>query len=346
MAGLALGGIFALVPFLWMISTSFKTPDQLFVFPPEFIPDPVAPENYLDAWNALPFGSMLLNSLFVTGLAMFGELLSASLVAYGFARFRFRFRNALFVLMLSTMMLPWVVTLIPSFLIWKQLGLINTFDPLTIQALFAWGPLYIFLLRQFFMGVSREIEEAAIVDGANPVQVLWHVMLPLVKPVLLAIGLLSFVGNWNNFRLPLIYLSPTDRAVHAATRAPVLSGHTLGVRGSALALHDGDVDDHGRTDPGAVLPRPAAVHRRHPARRGEGLRARLWAGEARCVRAWGSAGSLRDAWDALVAVAPLNIAWLGLGPHGRAAAACHGRAVRGDARAGGRKHTRTPRLRR
>jgi multiple sugar transport system permease protein len=210
--GLALGGIFALVPFLWMISTSFKTPDQLFIFPPQFIPDPVAPENYLDAWNALPFGSMLLNSLFVTGLAMFGELLSASLVAYGFARFRFRFRNALFVLMLTTMMLPWVVTLIPSFLIWKQLGLINTFDPLTIQALFAWGPLYIFLLRQFFMGVSREIEEAAVVDGANPVQVLWHVMLPLVKPVLLAIGLLSFVGNWNNFRLPLIYLSqPVER---------------------------------------------------------------------------------------------------------------------------------------
>ncbi len=210
--GLTLGGIFALVPFLWMISTSFKTPDQLFVFPPAFIPDPVAPENYLDAWNALPFGSMLLNSLFVTGLATFGELLSASLVAYGFARFRFRFRNALFVLMLTTMMLPWVVTLIPSFLIWKQLGLINTFDPLTIQALFAWGPLYIFLLRQFFMGVSREIEEAAVVDGANPVQVLWHVMLPLVKPVLLAIGLLSFVGNWNNFRLPLIYLSqPVER---------------------------------------------------------------------------------------------------------------------------------------
>jgi multiple sugar transport system permease protein len=211
-AGLTFGGIFALVPFLWMISTSLKTPAQLFVFPPTLIPNPIAPENYLNAWNALPVSAMLLNSVFVTGLAMVGELLSASLVAYGFARFRFRFRNALFLLMLSTMMLPWVVTLIPSFLIWKQLGQINTFDPLVVQSLFAWGPMYIFLLRQFFLGVSREIEEAAIVDGANAVQVLWHVMLPLVKPVILAVSLLSFQGNWNNFRLPLIYLyQPIER---------------------------------------------------------------------------------------------------------------------------------------
>lgn len=211
-AGLSFGGIFALVPFLWMISTSLKTPSQLYVFPPTFIPDPIAPENYLNAWNALPLGAMLFNSVFVTTLAMVGELMSAALVAYGFARFRFRFRNALFVLMLSTMMLPWVVTLIPGFLIWKQLGLINTFDPMTIGALFAWGPMYIFLLRQFFMGVSRDIEEAAIMDGANAVQVLWHVMLPLVKPVILAVGLLSFQGNWNNFRLPLIYLyNPIER---------------------------------------------------------------------------------------------------------------------------------------
>jgi multiple sugar transport system permease protein len=210
--GLSFGGFFALIPFLWMISTSLKTPAQLFVFPPTLIPNPIAPENYLNAFNALPVGTMALNSVFVTGLAMVGELLSASLVAYGFARFRFRFRNALFVLMLSTMMLPWVVTLIPKFLIWKELGQINTYDPLVIQSLFAWGPLYIFLLRQFFLGVSREIEEAAIVDGANAVQVLWHVMLPLVRPVILAVSLLSFQGNWNNFQLPLIYLyQPIER---------------------------------------------------------------------------------------------------------------------------------------
>jgi multiple sugar transport system permease protein len=209
---LGLGAIFALVPFVWMVSTALKTPGQLFKFPPEWIPNPVAWGNFGEAWTALPFGAMVLNSVFVTTLAMVGELGSAAVVAYGFARFQFRFRNMLFLLMLSTMMLPWVVTLIPSFLIWKQLGQINTFDPLVVQSLFAWGPMYIFLLRQFFLGVSREIEEAAVVDGANAVQVLWHVMLPLVKPVILAVSLLSFQGNWNNFRLPLIYLyNPVER---------------------------------------------------------------------------------------------------------------------------------------
>lgn len=209
---LVLGAVFALVPFIWMVSTALKTPGQLFVFPPEWIPNPVAWSNFGEAWTALPFGAMLANSVFVTALAMVGELCSAALVAYGFARFQFRFRNALFLLMLSTMMLPWVVTLIPGFLIWKQLGLINTFDPLTVGALFAWGPFYIFLLRQFFLGVSRDIEEAAIVDGANPFHVLWYVMLPLVRPVILAVAVLSFQGNWNNFRSALIYLQqPIER---------------------------------------------------------------------------------------------------------------------------------------
>ena len=168
---LAFGAVFALVPFVWMVSTALKTPGQLFKFPPEWIPNPVAWNNFADAWNALPFGSMVLNSVFVTTLAMVGELASAAVVAYGFARFNFRFKNVLFLLMLSSMMLPWVVTLIPGFLIWKQFGLINTFDPLTVGALFAWGPFYVFLLRQFFLGVSRDIEEAAIVDGANALQV-------------------------------------------------------------------------------------------------------------------------------------------------------------------------------
>ena len=209
---LGVGGLFAFVPFIWMLSTSLKERQQLFVFPPTWIPDPIRFANYVEAWNALPFSAMLMNTIFVTALAMFGELASASLVAYGFARFSFPFRNALFLLMLSTMMLPWVVTLIPSFIIWRNLGQINTFDPLTVGSLFAWGPFYIFLLRQFFLTVSREIEEAAIVDGASSMQVFWHVMLPLVKPVLLAVAVLSFQGNWNNFRGALIYLQqPLER---------------------------------------------------------------------------------------------------------------------------------------
>ncbi|CAN5592600.1 carbohydrate ABC transporter permease [soil metagenome] len=203
---LLLGAAFAIIPFIWMLSTALKTQSQVFRFPPTWIPDPIAWDNFVVAWNSLPFGAFALNSVFVTGLAMFGELVSAAVVAYGFARFRFPFRNALFLLMLSTMMLPWVVTLIPGFLIWKQFGLINTFDPLTVGALFAWGPFYVFLLRQFFLTVSRDIEEAAIMDGANAIQVLWHVMLPLVRPAILAVAVLSFQGNWNNFRGALIYL--------------------------------------------------------------------------------------------------------------------------------------------
>jgi len=109
--------------------------------------------------------------------------------------------------LLSTMMLPGIITMIPAFLIWRSLGRIDTFSPLTVGALFAWGPSYIFLLRQFFLTIPREIEEAAIIDGANVIDVFWRVMLPLVKPALLAIAVLSFNGNWNNFMSPLIYLN-------------------------------------------------------------------------------------------------------------------------------------------
>lgn len=136
-----------------------------------------------------------------------GEILTCSLVAYGFARFRFPGRDVLFMIMLGTMMLPGIITLIPTFLIWRGFERIDTFTPLTVGALFAWGPAYIFLLRQFFLTIPREIEEAAMIDGANTLQTFFHIMLPLVKPALLTIAILSFTGNWNNFQGPLIYIN-------------------------------------------------------------------------------------------------------------------------------------------
>ena len=142
---------------------------------------------------------------------MTAEIFTCSLVAYGFARFRFPGRNVIFLVMLSTMMLPGVVTLVPQFIMWRELKLVDTYDPLVLGAWFAWGPAYIFLLRQFFMSIPREIEEAAVIDGANPFQVYWRVMLPLVKPALLAIAVLSFIGNWNNFMGPLIYLNTGEK---------------------------------------------------------------------------------------------------------------------------------------
>jgi multiple sugar transport system permease protein len=214
---LILCAVIVLVPFLWMVSTSLKTQDQLFTGRVNFIPDPLMPDNYVTVWERLnsirpgmTFWRIIGNSLFITVLAMFGEIFSASLVAYGFSRFRWRGRDLLFGLMLATIMIPGIVTRVPGFLIWRELGLLNTYDPLTWPSLFAWGPLYVFLMRQFFLSIPRELEEAAIIDGANVAQIYWYIMIPLIKPVLLAVAVLSFQANWNNFGGPILYLSSPE----------------------------------------------------------------------------------------------------------------------------------------
>jgi multiple sugar transport system permease protein len=214
---LLIGAVLVLVPFGWMLSTSLKIESQLFVSPPKWLPDPVEINNYWDAWKSLgsiapglTFWRIIGNTLFITVLAMVAEMFSAAIVAYGFARFRFWGRDVIFFIMLATMMIPGTLTRVPAFLIWRELGLLNTYDPLTLEAWTAWGPAYIFLLRQFFLTIPREMEEAATIDGANSAQTFFYVMLPLVKPAFLAIGVLSFQGNWNNFEAPLIYLNTTQ----------------------------------------------------------------------------------------------------------------------------------------
>lgn len=204
---LIIGTLAVLVPLFWMISTSLKRESDLFILPPQLWPEPAKWSNYIEVWQIQPLTQFFLNTIFITVLAMGGEIITCALVAYGFARFRFPGRNALFILMLGTMMLPGIITLIPTFLIWRGLQRIDTFTPMTIGALFAWGPAYIFLLRQFFLSIPREIEEAAVIDGANTLQMFGQIMLPLVKPALLAIAVLSFTGNWNNFQGPLIYIN-------------------------------------------------------------------------------------------------------------------------------------------
>jgi len=208
---LIFGASVVLVPLVWMLSTSLKGRQDLFTYPPQWIPRPMVFRNYIDAWKALPFGHFFLNTLFITVLAMLAELFTTSIVAYGFARFDFRGRNGLFTILLATMMLPAVVTLIPTFLIWRNLNLIDTFDPLTIGAWFAWGPAYIFMMRQFFLTIPRSMEEAALIDGANVFQIYWHIMLPMLRPALLTIAVLSFQGNWNNFQAPLLYLNSMEK---------------------------------------------------------------------------------------------------------------------------------------
>jgi multiple sugar transport system permease protein len=208
--------LFVLIPFAYMISTSLKTEEQLFVWPIKWIPDPIAWGNYAEAFQqlgtispGLTFWRIMGNTLFITLLAMTAELIAVTLVAYGFARFRFPGRNLLFILMLSTMMLPSIITLIPTFLIWKNLKLIDTYDPLTLRIWFGGGAWAVFLLRQFYMTIPRDMEEAAIIDGANTFQIYYKIMLPLIKPALLALAVLIFQGNWNNFQGPLIYLNTT-----------------------------------------------------------------------------------------------------------------------------------------
>ncbi len=213
---LAFFSIFVLIPFAFMLSTSLKTEEQLFIWPIRWIPDPIAWGNYAEAFRqlaqitpGLTFWRILGNTLFITILGMTAELVAVSLVAYGFARFRFPGRDALFTLMLSVMMLPWIVTLIPSFMIWRELELIDTYDPITVRSWFGGGAWAIFLLRQFYLSIPKEMEEAAVIDGANTFQIYYKIMLPLIKPALLALGVTMFKGYWNNFQGPLIYLNTT-----------------------------------------------------------------------------------------------------------------------------------------
>jgi multiple sugar transport system permease protein len=213
---LAFGALFVVFPFAYMISTSLKTEAQLFVWPIQWLPNPIQWQNYTQAFSelgqiapGLTFWRILANTLVITILAMSAELTAVSLVAYGFARFRFPGRDALFLVMLSTMMLPGIITLIPTFLIWRNLGLIDHYDPLVLGAWFGGGAWAVFLLRQFLLNLPPDMEEAAVVDGANTFQVYYMIILPLVKPALLALGVLMFQGNWNNFMGPLIYLNTT-----------------------------------------------------------------------------------------------------------------------------------------
>jgi multiple sugar transport system permease protein len=196
-----------LVPLFWLVSSSLKEGSHIFDQPVQWFPAVPQWKNYPEAWNALPFTRFFFNTLFVTLLPVMAEILVSAIVAYGFARFEFPGRNLLFMVMLSTMFMPDIVRIIPTFLIWKQFSLIDTYDPLVLPALLGGTPLFIFLMRQFFMGIPREIEEAAVIDGANLFQSFGMVMLPLIRPALLSAGIISFQGHWNDFLTPLIYLN-------------------------------------------------------------------------------------------------------------------------------------------
>ncbi len=199
------GAAVFLLPLFFMISSSLKPDYQILDFPPRWIPDPVRWQNYPEALTYVPFGRYTLNTLIIAAGAIAGNLLSCTLVAYGFARLRAPGKNFLFMLMLATMMLPYPVTMIPIYVEFKMLGWINTFLPLIVPAFFG-SPFYIFLLRQFFLNIPRELEDAAFIDGANRLQILWRIILPIATPAIATIAIFNFQGVWNDFLPPLIYL--------------------------------------------------------------------------------------------------------------------------------------------
>jgi ABC-type glycerol-3-phosphate transport system permease component len=207
---LILGSLAMIGPFAWMVSTSLKQEGSVFIFPPVWIPHPVRWDNYVTLFSLVPFGNAFVNSIIVATAATVGQVLSASLAAYAFARLRFRGRNILFIIFLGTMMVPSQVTLIPTFILFRAIGWINTLLPLTVPAFFgsAFG---IFLLRQFFLSLPRELFEAAVIDGASPPHMYGRLALPLAKPALATFGVFVFMGAWNDLITPAIYINDMSK---------------------------------------------------------------------------------------------------------------------------------------
>jgi multiple sugar transport system permease protein len=206
---LALGAFVMVFPFIWMILTSFKDISQAFLIPPKWIPDPWVWENYPNSLAALPFGRAYFNSFYITLLVTGFTLITASMAAYAFAKIEFPGREILFLMFLATMMVPGQVTIIPLFLIMKQLGWVDSHLALIVPgALF--NAFAVFLLRQFIRGIPKEMEEAATIDGCNRWRIYWQIILPLLVPAMAALGIFLFLGSWNEFFRPLIFLNSPD----------------------------------------------------------------------------------------------------------------------------------------
>ena len=209
------GSALFLVPFVWLVVTSIKTDSQIAVYPPVWVPHPALWRNYPDALQFLPPGSgygllNLGNTLIIATMSVLGTVLSSSFVAYGFARMRWPGKDWLFGVLLATMMLPDAVTMMPRFLIFRELHWIDTLLPLWVPSFFA-SAFSVFLLRQFFMGIPQELEDAAKIDGCGPFTTWWRVMMPLVKPALAAVTIMTFLGAWKDFLGPLIYISSPEK---------------------------------------------------------------------------------------------------------------------------------------
>ncbi|MBS4201915.1 carbohydrate ABC transporter permease [Bacillus sp. FJAT-49732] len=208
---LILFGISFLFPFVWMLSTSLKPESQIFKWPPEWIPETFMWQNFPEALTFVPFALYFKNTLVICVLTVLGTIISSAFVAYGFARIQWRGRNIFFFLMLTTMMLPYQVVMVPLFLVFKEIGWVGTFKPLIIPAFFGTNAFFIFLLRQFFLTIPYELSDAAKIDGCSEFRIFWQIVLPLARPAIATVGLFTFMENWNDFLGPLIYLNDESK---------------------------------------------------------------------------------------------------------------------------------------
>ncbi len=208
---LILAAVICLFPFLWMISTSFKPMSDIYKMPPTLIPEHGTIENFIEGWKGANFQMYFKNTAVITLLATVGTVFSSSIVAYGFARFQSRMSKFLFMVLLGTMMLPTQVTLIPQYLLFYKMGMVDTIWPLVIPSWLGGGAFNIFLFIQFFRTLPKELDEAAKIDGANSLQIFTRILLPAVKPVMLAVLVMALVFNWNDFFNPLIYLNSNEK---------------------------------------------------------------------------------------------------------------------------------------
>lgn len=205
------GAILMLTPLAWMLSTSFKDEGDVFLIPVRWIPQRIRWSNYPEALTFVPYWRYFRNSVEVTGLAVVGTVVSSSLVAFAFARLRGPGKNLLFIILLSTLMLPGEVTLVPIYLFFRKLGWLDTYLPLVVPSWFGGNAFYIFLLRQFFLTLPTELDDAAKIDGASLFHIYARIVMPLSKPALATVAIFAFFAHWNSFLLPLIYLNTSEK---------------------------------------------------------------------------------------------------------------------------------------
>lgn len=208
---LLFGAILFLIPFYWILRSSTMDIMQIFSIPPKWIPEPIIWTNFAEALTILPFDLYFKNTFIVVILGMVGTVFTAALSAYSFARLSWPGKNLWFALIMSTMMLPYAAKLIPTFLGWKMVGAIDTYIPLVLPAWFGGTAFDMFLLRQFFLTIPKELDEAAKIDGAGHVKIFFQIVLPLSKPALVSVALFAFMGFWNDFQGPLVYLNDQDK---------------------------------------------------------------------------------------------------------------------------------------